>query len=141
VVLHKRQNEEYQVSLNYEFTKEKLKELHWSPCGKRPRIVSDGEISESVDSSSKHGSDVGNDVEMDEVVDSLGKDAVDAVNLFPGLAGHNITGMSVTMKQLPADETDVEDDDSVLPHRGKLWPKDVPKAPKSYENRHLYYAS
>ena len=45
VVLPKRQeDEEYQVSLDYEFTKEKLKELDFLPCGKRPHIRSGSDV-------------------------------------------------------------------------------------------------
>ena len=115
--------------MDYEFTKEKLKELDWPPCGQRPRKRRDGEMSESDDS-------------LGQVVDPLGKDAADATKLFPGLAGNNETAarMSAATKQLPADETDIEDDDSVLPHPRKSWPRDIPKAPKSEESRHLYYA-
>ena len=121
VLVPRRKKEEYQVSLDYEFTKEKLKELDWPPCGTRPPPI-------------------GGDDKMPEGdIDPLGKDAVDATNLFPNLAENESTaaGTSVSAKHLPADETDVEDDDGVLPDPVKKWPRDIPKTPKSH---HLYYA-
>ena len=135
VVVPKRQSKEYQVSFDYEFTKKILYELNWPPCGQRPRIGSDVETSEER-----------SDVEMADVIDPLGKEAIDATKLLPNLAGKesSATGMSVAMKQLPtdqpADETNVDDDDSVHPVPVKEWPRDIPKAPKSEENRHLYFA-
>ena len=129
VLVPRRQNEEYQVSMDYEFTKEKLKELDWPPCGQRPFKRSDGEISESDDL-------------LGQVVDPLGKDAADATKLFTGLAGNNVTatGMSVATKQLPADKTDVEDDDSVLPVPVNKLLRDIPEVPQSDKSRHLYFA-
>ena len=73
MVLPKRVIEDYQVSLDYEFTKEILEELDWPPCGLRQRIGSDGEMSEDVAELSVDASDAGSDEEMAEVVDPLGK--------------------------------------------------------------------
>ena len=72
-------------------------------------------------------------------IDPLGKDAIDATKLFPNLAGKESTaaGTSVSGKQFPADESDVEDDDGVLPDPVKTWPRDIPKTPVFH---HLYYA-
>ena len=78
---------------------------------------------------------------MAEVIDPLGKEAIDASKLFPNLAITESTaaGSSVATKHLPGDESDVEDDDGVLPGPVKKWPRDIPQTPKSHENRHLYY--
>ena len=127
MVLPKRVIEDCQVS--YEFTKKILKGLDWPSCGPHPRIGSDGEMLEVVDSLSEDASDVGSDVEMAEVVDPFGKEASDAAKLFPYLAGKESTaaGSSVATKQSPTNETDIEDDDSVLPDPVKRWPWDIPK--------------
>ena len=112
-----------------EFTKKEVKELDWPRCGPRSRIDSDGEMLEVVAESSEDDSDVGSDVEMAEVVDPLGNKASDAAKLFPDLAGSECSAaaISVTREQLSADETDVDNDDSVVPEAVKKWPRDVPK--------------
>ena len=125
VLVPRRKNEEYQVSLDYEFTKEKLKELDWPPCGTRPPPI---------------GPPIGTDDQMpQEDIDPLGSDAIDATKLFPNLVGNESTaaGTLVSGNQSSADETDVEDDDGVLPDPVKKWPRDIPKPPASH---HLYYA-
>ena len=133
--------------MGYEFTKEKLKELNWPRTSDEGMILESDEESEDtcvVGRDDHDGDYVGSNVEMDRVVDLSGNDVVDAtMNLFPGLSDNNLTtrGVSVGTKQLSGDETDVEDDDGVLPHPRKSWPKGVPKMPKRWTstNRHLFY--
>ena len=82
VLVPRRKNEKYQVSLEYDFTKEKFKELDWPPCGTRPPPI-------GVDDKMPEGD-----------IDPLGKDAIDATKLFPDLAGNKSTaaGSSFAMK-------------------------------------------